>query len=221
MKVQDLIELMEGKALGEEFQSAITGFYRDSGPNGMECETEKDFLAAMGRFEQILTAEQKDKVSLIEKLYSENRNYTAAFGFKCGLYGAFKQYFMDESTTDGGFAALLCDGLFAKAGMMGHPEYYDRNEQCRVLEDSLETDLEESEHEHLTSLVCAWQERIYNAAVQGFYCGYRAAYSVIDGIDPLGRIQNISKILTTEFSLGFIQPYSDVERLRETEAQII
>ena len=55
--------------------------------------------------------------------------------------------------------------------------------------------------------------RIHNAALQGFYCGYRAALSIIEQVKPLATMEHIGKILTTEYVLGYIKSYSEIEHL--------
>ena len=70
----------------------------------------------------------------------------------------------------------------------------------------------------MVSISCAWQQRIYNAAMDGFYCGYRAAYDLMEAIQPLVKAENMNKILTMEYHLGYIKPYSEVERLRDQAA---
>lgn len=54
--------------------------------------------------------------------------------------------------------------------------------------------------------------------MDGFYCGYRAAYEIMDLVNPLVKVQCVDKILTTEYHLGYIKPYSEVERLRDMAA---
>ena len=72
--------------------------------------------------------------------------------------------------------------------------------------------------EHMVSVTCAWQQRVYSAAMDGFYCGYRAAYDLMESINPLVKVQNMDKILTMEYHLGYIKPYSEVERLHSMAA---
>ncbi len=76
----------------------------------------------------------------------------------------------------------------------------------------------EDDQEHMVSIGCAWSQRVYSAALLGFYCGYRAAYDIMASIDPLVKVKSADKILLMEYHLGFIKPYSEVERLREIQA---
>ena len=54
--------------------------------------------------------------------------------------------------------------------------------------------------------------------MDGFYCGYRAAYDLMEAIHPLVKAENMDKILTMEYHLGYIKPYSKVERLQDQAA---
>ena len=76
----------------------------------------------------------------------------------------------------------------------------------------------EGDREHMVSIVCAWQQRVYSAAFDGFYCGFRAAYDIMEEIMPLVKVQNMDKILTMEYHMGYIKPYSEVERVRDMAA---
>ena len=78
--------------------------------------------------------------------------------------------------------------------------------------------LSEEDREYMVSITCAWQQRVYSAAHDGFYCGFRAAYDIIEAIVPMAKIRNIDKILTTEYLMGYIQPYSEVERQQNMAA---
>ena len=78
--------------------------------------------------------------------------------------------------------------------------------------------LSEDNKEHMFSIAFAWQQRVYSAAFDGFYCGYRAAYDLMEDIMPLVKVQNLDKILIMEYYMGCIKPYSEVERLRDMAA---
>lgn len=207
MKVQNLIEMMKTKALDAEFRDAVFAYYQKDCREGITDAAEADYEAAKSRFAIILSPEQKDTLVEIEKLYSESRDHAACRGFQCGLYGGFRQYFTDTCDNDGGFYNLVCTGE--------ERDYKERERKarCRELGDMLEKQLPENEKPHLVSIDCAWLERIHNASLHGFYCGYSAAYSVVDNVTPLARIKNISKILTTEYYLGYIRPYSAIEQI--------
>ena len=100
----------------------------------------------MAQLAGILNDDQKADLQEMEQAYKARRNYASMYGFKCGLYGAFRQHFGQHTAKD------------------------------------------------------------------GFYCGYRAAYDLMEAIQPLGKAENM------EYHLGYIKPYSEVARLREQAA---
>ena len=204
MKIQNLIEMMEARAMDKEFRDVIYDCYRK---DGITDTVETDYETAKERFDEILTQEQKEMLLELETLYAESRGHAACRGFKCGLYGGFRQHFADKSDNDGGFYHLVC------LGKERNYEEQERAIRCLELSGILEKVLPEDERTHLVSIDCAWHERIHNASLHGFYCGYSAAYSVVDNVTPLTRIKNISKILTTEYYLGYIRPYSAIEQI--------
>ena len=125
---------------------------------------------------------------------------------------------VSTSAQDAGFQDLLCDDLLTQPGMQRHQENYTNIELCNQLEQAILECLSEKDHEYMVSITCAWQQRVYSAAHDGFYCGFRAAYDIIEAIVPMAKIRNMDKILTTEYLLGYIQPYSEVERQQNMAA---
>lgn len=214
MKVKDLIKGMENRAMDSLFQKDICTLY-DAKDYG---DTEPDCRAGYEHLLPLLTEEQKMSLEQMEKAYIQRRSYAAEYGFKCGLFGAFRQFFGAASAKDGGFQDLVADDLLMQPKMQRHQENYANIELCNQIEKSIMDTLCEETKEHMVSVVCAWQQRVYSAAFDGFYCGYRAAYDLMEAINPLVKVQNMDKILTTEYHLGYIKPYGEVERLQDMAA---
>lgn len=214
MKVKDLLAGMENRAMDSLFQEGICKLYdeKDYG------DTEPDCKAGYEHLLPLLTEEQKMSLEHMERTYIKRRSYAAIYGFKCGIFGAFRQYFCASQALDGGFQDLVCDDLLTQPGMQRHHENYANIELCNEIDRSITETLSEEDQEHIVCIVCAWQQRVYSAAMDGFYCGYRAAYEIMDVIDPLVKVRCVDKILTMEYHLGYIQPYSEVERLRDMAA---
>ena len=96
-------------------------------------------------------------------------------------------------------------------GMKHHFSYYNNTERCLEILQDLTDSLSEAERPLVTDVECAWENRIHNAGMLGFYLGYRSAFDLMDEVRPLSRMECISKILTMEFALGFIQPAKELE----------
>lgn len=214
MKVKDLLSGMETRAMDAQFQNDICELcnVKDYGNTYPDCQTGYEHLLPL------LTEEQKMSLEQMEQAYVRRRIYAAKYGFKCGLFGAFRQFFGVSSAPDGGFQDLVCDDLLTQPRMQRHHENYSNIELCNEIDRSIMDTLSEEDKEHMVSITCAWQQSVYSAAFDGFYCGYRAAYDIMEEIVPLVKVENMDKILTMEYYMGYIKPYSEVERLRDMAA---
>ena len=214
MNVKDIIEGMADRAFKFSFLQGINDLY-DSRDYG---DTEPDYQKGFNHLMSLLTNKQKEDLNRMENAYTERRYFAAEYGFKCGLYGAFRQFFGCSGVRDGGFEDLVADDLLMQPKMQRHRSNYANIELCNKIDTEIMETLTEKDQEHMVAVVCAWQQRVYSAAMDGFYCGYRAAYEIMDLVNPLVKVQCVDKILTTEYHLGYIKPYSEVERLRDMAA---
>ena len=214
MNVKDIIEGMADRAFRFSFLQGINDLY-DSRDYG---DTEPDYQKGFNHLMSLLTDKQKEDLNRMENAYTERRYFAAEYGFKCGLYGAFRQFFGCSGVRDGGFEDLVADDLLMQPKMQRHRSNYANIELCNKIYTEIMETLTEKDQEHMVAVVCAWQQRVYSAAMDGFYCGYRAAYEIMDLVNPLVKVQCVDKILTMEYHLGYIKPYSEVERLRDMAA---
>ena len=214
MQVRDIISQMAQRAFSFQFHDGILDMYnaRDYGA------TEPDYKTGFNHLASILSEDQMQALNHMENTYIARRNYAAQYGFKCGIFGAFRQFFGYSKANDGGFDDLVFQDLLMQPGMQRHHENYANIELCNEIDRAIMDALSEENKEHMVSIACAWQQRVYSAAFDGFYCGYRAAYDLMEDLMPLVKVQNMDKILTMEYHMGYIKPYSEVERLRDMAA---
>ena len=163
MKVKDLIAGMEGRALDTQFQKDICALY-DTKDYG---DTEPDCLTGYAKLLPLLTEEQKMSLEKMEQAYIRRRIYAAQYGFKCGIFGAFRQYFGHSHVNDGGFDDLVNNDLLMQPGMQRHHENYINIELCNEIDRAIMDTLSEDNKEHMVSIACAWQQRVYSAAFDG------------------------------------------------------
>lgn len=208
MNVKKLLTEMEMRALDQSFLNAVATAYTE----GKHCRAiEEDYRMASEELKKILTADQMADLVSLEVTWNENRTYAASYGFKAGIYCGFLQHLTEDTKNDGGFEETVCKDLFQEPRMRRHCDTYSRRNHCNELEARISNALDDEATEHLTSIVCAWENREYNAALQGFYCGYRAAWGITEQVKPLSSMEGISKILTTEYYLGYICQKSETE----------
>ena len=214
MNVKDIIEGMAERAFSFYYHDGILDLYESRDYGATEPDYEKGFNHLLA----ILNDDQQQALNRMENTYITRRNYAGEYGFKCGLYGAFRQFFGCSCAKDGGFDDLVANDLLMQPKMQRHHENYRNIGLCNQIDAQIMETLSKEDQEHMVSVVCAWQQRVYSAAMDGFYCGYRAAYNLMEAINPLVKVQNMDKILTMEYHLGYIQPYSEIERLRDMAA---
>ena len=208
MNVKELLNEVEMRALDRTFLNAVVAAYKAED----HCQAiEEDYRIASEALKKILTADQMADLVSLEVTWNENRTYAARYGFKAGIYCGFLQHLTEIEENDGGFEETVCKDLFQEPRMRRHCDTYSRRNHCNELEERIFNALDDEATEYLTSIVCAWENREYNAAVQSFYCGYRAAWSIIEQVKPLSAMEDISKILTTEYYLGYICQKSEME----------
>lgn len=206
MKVKELIDQMGTRAMDENFINTIFVFYSgELHPSSSENLAEKDYIEAMQMLPDLLTGDQMNLLHEAEKLYTQNRTYAAKYGFICGIYAGFRQYFTNCHDADGGFGSLVCEDLLMQPKMQRHHDCYLRSQKAQEYEQELTESLCEDNQEYIVSFGCAWEDRIYNAAFEAFYCGYRAAYALIEQVDPLSKVRSIPDILTLEYYMGYIR----------------
>ena len=99
--------------------------------------------------------------------------------------------------------------------MNNYVEYRNRrikfSEICKVMEEQLgEVDIE-----HVKSVYCGWEDRLYGVLRYAFYMGYRYALYIIEEVEPIGVTSHmVEKILMTEYEIGFTTTVADRERRR-------
>ncbi len=214
MKVKDVLIAMCNRAFNGLYLNDINRLYSKQDFDDIEAEYEE----GQDRMIDALTMEQGDQLAKMEGAYQDRRYYVSEYGFKCGLYGAFRQFFGHTSPSDGGFQDLVVDDLMTMPKMKRHHENFEYIEMCNQIAAEIQATLSEEDQEHMVAICSTWDQRVYSAALLGFYCGYRAAYDIMEEIDPLVKVKAADKILLMEYHLGFIKPYSEVERLRDMNA---
>ena len=118
MQIRDIISQMAQRAFSFQFHDGILDMYsaRDYGATEPDYETGFNYLAS------ILTEDQKQALNHMENTYIVRRNYAAEYGFKCGMYGAFRQFFGSSGALDGGFDDLVGNDLLMQPKMQRHHE---------------------------------------------------------------------------------------------------
>lgn len=97
-------------------------------------------------------------------------------------------------------------------GMQRHTLFLKMHDENKKLIEQLEIDGDEERREHLTSIECAWEQRVHWAACHSFYCGYRAAVKVLTAVDGVNAFDMIPHTLLLEYHLGYTKSYDQTEQ---------
>ena len=102
--------------------------------------------------------------------------------------------------------------LFKMPGMQCHTLFFQLLDENQKLIQQLESDDNGERQEHLTSIECAWEQRVHWAACHSFYCGYRAAVKVLTAVDGVNAFDMIPHTLLLEYHLGYTKSYDQTEQ---------
>ena len=102
--------------------------------------------------------------------------------------------------------------LFEMPGMQRHTLFLKMHDENKKLIEQLEIDGDEERREHLTSIECAWEQRIHWAACHSFYCGYRAAVKVLTVVEGVSTFDMVPHTLLLEYHLGYTKSYDQTEQ---------
>ena len=220
MSIQKLLRGMESRAMDQNFFEGIYAFYNEAECAGSLERFEEEYSRNLPLLLDQLNPQETTLFEEAVDLYEKRREYVAAFAFKRGLFGGFRQFFSAAPDKDGGFTKFILNDLMVNPKNKKYSEYANYTSRCLEIQNQIQELFPEDDHDEdshtepvfncCTVVFSIMDQREYSAAIDGFYCGYTAAYRCIEHINPIYKIENIDKILATEFYLGFIKPYRDM-----------
>lgn len=211
MTVQNALEEMKERAFAPAFQKYLFDTYKVLAQTDFS-EEEKDYTAAEDYFTTTLEQSENEILSQIEANFKVKLQYAAQYAFHAGLYSGFSQHFSNRDLVEDGFEKYLMQNLFKMPGMQCHTLFFQLLDENQKLIQQLESDDNGERQEHLTSIECAWEQRVHWAACHSFYCGYRAAVKVLTAVDGVNAFDMIPHTLLLEYHLGYTKSYDQTEQ---------
>ena len=214
MQIRGELVLMNERMFDEALLNRILDAYKQEMQDDEADITEREFETGKKSLLAVLNDNQKLALTEMESLCAENVKYALKFGFIRGIFVGFQQYF-ERDTTKCPFEKFVADEILKQPHMNKYVEYSNRrikfNEICKVMEEQLD----EVDIEHVISVYCGWEDRLYGVLRYAFYMGYRYALYIIEEVEPIGATLNmIEKIQLTEYEIGFTTAVDDRERRR-------
>ena len=218
MNTRRIIKELYGKAFDQGYVDTLKAAYKADVEEGLFTAEEADYSKAVPYLEEHLSSEQKEILKAIEQRYENRWDYATQYPFVCGLMHAFEQFFSRDEEYLYGYDKAISEGMCTNPGMQRHGAFCsDATEVCVYLE-TLEANTDEETVEHITSIACAWDQRIHSATIHSYYLGYQAGLTMIDVVKPLSSMYLMEKTLYLEYQLGFTEPYSMRESRKERQA---
>ena len=211
MSVASMLENMKRRALDSTYDAYICEEYDAWAVESFATE-EGEYDAARLELPKVLSSEQMEKLKTMEERYRQNRKYASHYGFEAGLFSGFQLFFSGNGITEDGFDRYLMKSLMEMPGMQRHTLFLQMHDENQKLIEQLEIDGDEERREHLTSIECAWEQRVHWAACHSFYCGYRAAVKVLTAVDGVNAFDMIPHTLLLEYHLGYTKSYDQTEQ---------
>lgn len=211
MTVQNALEKMKERAFAPAFQEYLFDTYKVLAQTDFPGE-EKDYTAAKEYFSATLRQPESEILSRIEVNFKAKLQYAAQYAFHAGLYSGFGQHFSNQDLVEVGFEKHFLKALFEKPGMQRHILFLQMHDENQKLIHQLEDDGNDERREHLTSIECAWEQRVHWSACHSFYCGYRAAVKVLTAVNGANTFDMIPHTLLLEYHLGYTKSYDQMEQ---------
>ena len=211
MHVNDILTAMRQRMFTPELTNSLLAAYWKE----LEEEEEEDeieFQRSHRILEEKLTPVQKDILRDMEVLCAKNVDYALEFAFHRGVYISFEKLFV-ENTEKHPFTELVCSKILHNPEMQTLFPYASTRDQFNQCASLLEEQLEKEWREHITTIYCGWDDRLYAVLRHGFYLGYRYGLYIMDQVRPVGSMGDMAgKILLTEHELAFTLTGEERER---------
>jgi len=211
MDTRKIIEGVREGIFSPSYVSALKSEYEAETRLGTFEIEERDYANA-ARYLKQLSEEKKNLLTEMEALYSGLYGYASTYPLYCGLLCAFEQFFAPNRQQAYDFTAIIGEKLCTMPHMKRHKAYYEKTVAVLEITKNMLEGVDDLTAEHITSINCAWDQRIHSATIYSFYIGYRFGLEIIDAVEPMSKGKLMEKTLYLEYELGLTTPYAARER---------
>lgn len=214
MTTNELLNKMQEAAFAPFYQEEINAIFNLDVSSGEYEREAQDYTNAMKHLTKKLDTDKLFLLSEYEDICQQIREFSARYGFIAGIFCGFKQIFTSDRAIDGGFNKYVVDDIALKPRMERHTENYANINKRNEVYSQIVDGADKHTHNKMVLIDCYWSQIAHSASLNGFYCGYRAAHSITDRVALMeyNYTDRISKQITMEHTLGYIESYSDKER---------
>lgn len=221
MNTNELLTKMGDAAFGSLYYDEICAIFARDVESGKYGSEEKEYKAAIKKLQKLLSEEKLSLLREYEALCTQIRQYSARYGFIAGMYCGFKQILTFDHEFDGGFNKYVVEDVAWMPKMRHHTQNYSNIENRNKVHQKILDGESKKVRKAMVPVECYWSQVAHSASLNGFYCGYRAAGAITDTVAMTENdyMRRVSKQITMEHTLGYIESYSEMERRREREQE--
>lgn len=189
MDLQNELTAMHERIFTDELLDSLLSVYHQHMKEENCTVAEDDYAKAQAVMEHSLTDEQKTTLNAIEASWQKILRQAVPFGFSRGLYAGFQSVFDPNAPTDP-FQAFVVDELLTMPNMQHYTDYSSERSKAELLYTYLDGQVNDIVQDHLTSIIYAWDERVYGVLWHAFSMGHQQAQSIIEEVQykKLGEI---------------------------------
>ena len=219
MNTNELLTKMGEVAFGPFFNDEIGAIFQRDTEAGKYGHEFKEYTASMKQLQKLLSEDKLKLLTEYEAICLQIRDYSARYGFIAGVYCGFKQILTLDHDFDGGFGKYVVDEIALQPKMMRHTQNYANIEKRNDIHGKIIANESKKLRNAMVPVECYWSQVAHSASLNGFYCGYRAAGSITDtvALTENNYMHRVSKQLTMEHTLGYIESFSEIEQRTERE----
>ena len=214
MTTNELLDKMGTAAFGTFFTDEIRAIFAKDTEAGKYGTEAKEYNASIRALRKDLSDQKLSLLSEYEALCCKIQDYSAQYGFFAGVYCGFKQILTFDREYDGGFDKYVVEEIALQPNMQRHTENYANIEKRNEVHGKITDGESKKIQKAMVPVECYWSQVAHSASLNGFYCGYRAAGYITDrvALTETNYMQRVSKQITVEHALGYIESYSETER---------
>lgn len=217
MTFHQQVNFIHQRIFNEDYHTFIQNRYQQEQQDSYFKKIEEAYQRGIEHLEHALDNIRRRELAEIESRYAKQHSIVSELSFCSGLCMSFEHYFHRNDQACGRTAMKVSTEM---REFHRHPECRQQSQEVLALLKHLRKSLNREAQEHLTSIECAWDERLHNAARHSCYLGYHTGLSVLEKLHPMQTLYMTPQLLITEYELGYISTYRGVDaRLSTPEDQ--
>lgn len=212
MTTNDWITKLEAKMFDADMEAAIRSAYDCMAKNGGIYEkTEQACAASEQTLSGTLSKEQTDKIARYRQCAAAQIDCVSKYGFTAGLINAIFCYRDITNKIPVNGETLLEQQISVDQSVEVRAAVKALTDECLTIDAGLQQELSCDLYEHVVSIACSWDERIYFSGIYSYYLGYRTALFLLRTLFPTAPVIMEPLTLVLEHHMGLNKTFEENE----------